>query len=193
MTVQPGQISLRKLTSDDARALLAPLSDLLVDAVAHGASVNFMAGFTHEQAQIYWQKQIDGLHKVDRVWVVAETGGQLVGTVMCVFAGQPNQPFRAEISKMIVHSSQRKRGIGALLMQEIEVAALAAGKTHLILDTETGSAGDRLYRRMGWTELGTMQDFAYAPDGSLAAATVFYKQLAPGPFWRAVQPKISVL
>lgn len=183
MTTVENPVTLRTLAANEAEALLDALSALLVDAVDHGASVNFMAGFSVKEARIYWQKQIVGLCSDDRIWIAAEQNGQLVGTVMCVFAGQPNQLFRGEISKMIVHSTQRKRGIGALLMAGIEEAAGAAGKTHLILDTETGSAGDRLYRRMGWTELGTMRDFAYAPDGSLAAATVFYKQLAPAPLW----------
>ena len=177
-------VGVRLITADEASVLLPALSALLVDAVDHGASVNFMAGFSQDQASAYWQKQIKGLETNDRIWLVAEDNGQLVGTVMCVFALQPNQPFRAELSKMIVHSSQRKRGIGTMLMSAIEDAALAAGKTHLILDTATGDSGDRLYRRMGWVEVGTLRGFAYEPDGTLADATIFYKQLAPAPIWR---------
>jgi GNAT superfamily N-acetyltransferase len=177
-------ISIRLITANEATALLPALSNLLVDAVAHGASVNFMAGFSLDQAAAYWQKQITGLAVNDRIWLVAEENSHLVGTVMCVFASQPNQLFRAELSKMLVHSSQRKRGIGAMLMVAVETAALAAGKTHLILDTATGDSGDRLYRRMGWTEVGTLRGFAYEPSGKLADATIFYKQLAPAPVWR---------
>jgi GNAT superfamily N-acetyltransferase len=184
--ITSGMITLRNLTADDAQRLLDGLATLLVDAVTQGASVNFMAGFTVAQAQVYWQKQINGLRRGDRVWIAAEDNGHLVGTVMCVFFAQPNQSFRAEVAKMLVLSSHRQRGIGARLLQGIEEAARAAGKTHLILDTETGSAGDRLYRRMGWTELGTLHDVCYATDGSLAAATVFYKQLAPAPVWRGL-------
>jgi GNAT superfamily N-acetyltransferase len=103
---------------------------------------------------------------------------------MCVFFGQPNQPFRAEVSKMLVHSSMRKRGIGAELMRAVEAAALGAGKSHLLLDTETGSSGDRLYRRMGWTPLGVLPRMGYTPDGRVSDATVFFKELAPAPIWR---------
>jgi GNAT superfamily N-acetyltransferase len=177
-------ISVRLITADEAAALLPALSDLLVDAVANGASVNFMAGFTTQQARVYWQKQITGLAVNDRIWLVAEDNSHLVGTVMCVFAPQPNQLFRAELSKMLVHSSQRKRGIGAMLMTAVETAALAAGKTHLILDTATGDSGDRLYRRMGWTEVGILPGSFYEPDGKLADSTILYKQLAPAPLWR---------
>jgi GNAT superfamily N-acetyltransferase len=177
-------VVIRAMDAQAVRLHLGALSALLVDAVAHGAAVNFMADFSLAEAETYWVKQINGLAAGDRIWLVAETGGQLVGTVMCVFFGQPNQPFRAEVSKMLVHSSMRRRGIGAQLMRAVEAAALGAGKSHLLLDTETGSSGDRLYRRMGWTPLGVVPRMGYAPDGRVTDATVFFKELAPPPSWR---------
>jgi GNAT superfamily N-acetyltransferase len=177
-------VSIRSIDHAEALRLLPVLSALLVDAVAHGASVNFMAGFTLAEAQAYWRKQIAGLAQNDRLWLVAEEEAAVIGMVMCVFAPQPNQPFRADVSKMLVHSSQRRRGIGAQLMQAVEVAALKAGRTMLVLDTGAGSAGDRLYRRMGWTAVGTIPSYAYMTDGRPEAATFFYKQLAPTPVWK---------
>lgn len=177
-------VTIRSIDASEAQRLLPGLAELLTDAVASGAGVNFMTGFTADEAEAYWSRQIEGHAMGDRAWIVAEEGGVLAGTVMCVFAPQPNQPFRAEISKMLVHSSRRNRGIGALLMRVIEAEALRAGKTFLVLDTTAGSAGDRLYRRMGWTPFGTAPGYAYAPDGRLDDATFFYKQLAPTPVWR---------
>jgi GNAT superfamily N-acetyltransferase len=175
--------TIRAIDAPEARRLLGELSTLLADAVASGAGVNFMAGFTPGEAAVYWSRQIDGLAAGDRVWIVAEAEGQLVGTVMCVFAPRPNQPFRADVSKMLVHSAHRKRGIGAALLTAIEAAAVEAGKSLLILDTTAGSAADRLYRRMGWMPFGTAPGYAYAPDGRLDDATFFYKQIAPTPTW----------
>ena len=176
-------VTTRLIDPEEAARLLPVFADLLVDAVAHGASVNFMAGLKQAEAEAYWRRQIDAFRGGDRIWLVAEEAGDVVGMVMCVFFWQPNQRFRGEISKMLVRSDNRGRGIGTALMRAIEAAALAAGKTNLFLDTETGSAGDRLYRRMGWTELGVIPNVAYRPDGSLAAATVFYKEIAPPPVW----------
>lgn len=48
-----------------------------------------------------------------------------------------------------------------------------------MLDTESGSAGDALYRRGGWVEIGRVPDHAFRPDGRLAETTLFYKQLGP--------------
>jgi GNAT superfamily N-acetyltransferase len=176
--------AIRSIDAVEAKRLLEPLSELLHDAVSNGASVNFMAGFTRDEASVYWTKQIAGLAGNDRIWLVAEEADEVVGTVMCVFAGQPNQPYRADISKMLVHSSRRKRGIGEALINAAEKAALEAGKALLVLDTGAGSAGDRLYRRCGWTAIGTIPGYAYKTDGSPEGATFFYKQIAPIPVWQ---------
>jgi GNAT superfamily N-acetyltransferase len=169
----------------EAARLLPAFADLLVDAVAHGASVNFMQGFERGEAEAYWRRQIEGFAGGDRLWIVAEEDGAVVGMVMCLFCWQPNQPFRAEVSKMLVHSTKRRRGIGALLMRAVEAAALAAGRTLLVLDTAEGGAGDRLYRRMGWTPFGAVPGFAYGTAGAPETAVFFYKRLAETPAWRS--------
>ena len=53
------------------------------------------------------------------------------------------------------------------------------GKTLLVLDTVTGHAGERLYARLDWVQVGVIPDFAVFPDGSPCATTIFYKKIAP--------------
>lgn len=162
-----------------AEARLDELADLLVDAVADGASVNFLAGLDRDAARAWWRRAaLPGLAAGERVVLVAEREGRLVGTVQVVFAGQPNQPHRADVAKMLVHSTARRSGLGARLLDAAEATALAHGRTLLTLDTETGSAGDRLYRRGGWTPIGAIPGYALTTDGRPAAATFFYKALA---------------
>lgn len=173
----------RSVPAEEAWPLVPRLAEILVDAVAGGAGVNFMAGFRQDEAVAFWTRAVEGLAAGDRLLLVAEREGAVVGTVMCLFAPQPNQRYRAEVSKMLVHSAARRQGVGAALMRAVEAAALAAGKTLLMLDTETGSAGDRLYRRMGWTPFGIVPGMAWTPDGRFADATFFYRQLAPNPAW----------
>src|SRR3712207_3844192 len=95
-----------------------------------------------------------GLAAGTHLLLVAEEEGRLIGTVVVMFAAQPNAPHRAEIGKMLVHSAARRRGLGARLLAAAEAAAREAGRTLLVLDTHSGSAGDRLYRRCGWTAVG---------------------------------------
>jgi phosphinothricin acetyltransferase len=177
--------TIRRLTGIEAEAALPELAAILVDAVASGASVNFLAGCDEVQASSFWRGQIPGVADGSRILLVAETGAGIVGTVVITLAHQQNSPFRAEVGKMLVHSSLRGRGIGRQLLAAAEQAALEVGRTLLMLDTEEGSAGERLYRACGWTVLGTVPDFCLACDGSLAASVYFYKHLAPA---RALAP-----
>jgi GNAT superfamily N-acetyltransferase len=169
----------RALDAAEAEAWLDGLAGVLVDAVAHGASVNFLAGFAREEARAFWRGQISAVAEGRTRLLVAEDGGRLVGTVLLFFAHQPNAPHRAEVGKMLVLSSHRRRGLGRHLLAAAEAAAVEAGRTLLVLDTETGSAGETLYRRCGWTALGAIPDHSYTTDGRLAAATVFFKALGP--------------
>jgi GNAT superfamily N-acetyltransferase len=172
-------VDIRPLDATEAVARLDELADILVDAVAHGASVNFMAGFAPEAARTFWGEQVPGLARGEKLLIVADAGADLVGTVLLTFASQPNAPHRADVGKMLVLSSWRRQGLGRRLLGAAEAAARAAGRTLLILDTESGSAGDRLYRACGWIELGRMPDHAFRPDGPLAETTFFYKILGP--------------
>jgi GNAT superfamily N-acetyltransferase len=169
---------IRSLDAAETESRLPELAAILVDAVANGASVNFLAGFTPDQAAIFWRAQIPGIASNTLQLLVAEDGRTLVGTVLLLFAPQPNAPHRAEIGKMLVHSAMRRQGLGRRLLAAAETAARQANRTLLMLDTESGSAGDRLYRSCGWTPVGSVPDHAFRPDGRLAETTIFYKQLA---------------
>jgi GNAT superfamily N-acetyltransferase len=169
--------SVRTLPASEAEARVGELAAVLVDAVAHGASVNFLAGFGEADAVAFWRSQIPGVAAGSRTLFVAEVAGAIAGTAVLTLAPQPNAPHRAEVGKMLVHSSLRRRGIASRLLDAVEEAARGSGRTLLLLDTETGSAGDRLYRSCGWTEYGIVPGHALKPDGVPAPTTFFYKQL----------------
>ncbi|MBZ9937139.1 GNAT family N-acetyltransferase [Mesorhizobium sp. BR1-1-16] len=175
----PGdEVALRVLSASDAEAALPGLGSLLADVVASGASVNFMHGFSAADAARFWRGQLALIAEGQRILIVAMRGEDIVGTVVVTFAHQPNQPHRADIGKMLVHSSMRRRGLGRRLLTAAEEAASAAGRTLLVLDTETGSAGHALYAACGWTEVGTIPGYALTPDGRPSGATIFYKEIA---------------
>ncbi|APF38694.1 GNAT family N-acetyltransferase [Chelatococcus daeguensis] len=172
-----GPVAIRPLTAGEATARLGELAAVLVDAVVHGASVNFLAGLTAQEAAAFWRSQLPGISDGSRVLFVAEEGGRIVGTVILTYAHQPNAPHRAEIGKMLVLARHRRRGIGRSLLSAAEEAARTARRTLLLLDTQTGSAGEALYRACGWQAFGVVPDHALATDGVPAATTFFYKKL----------------
>jgi GNAT superfamily N-acetyltransferase len=171
---------IREVFAPAAEAGLAQLADILVDAVTHGASVNFLTGFSAHEAQLFWAGQLPGLRAGSTRLFVAEQAGEWLGTVLLFMAHQPNAPHRAEIGKMLVRSTARRRGLGRALLTAAETAALAAGRSLLLLDTESGSAGDLLYRAAGWVEYGRVPGHALRPDGQPAETTMFYKRLDAG-------------
>jgi GNAT superfamily N-acetyltransferase len=92
-------------------------------------------------------------------------------------AWPPNQPHRGEISKMLVHSAFRRRGIGKLLLEAVEAAARQQGLRLLNFDTVAGSPAESFYRSLGFTCIGCIPGYAYSPAGKLDDTAIFYKQL----------------
>ncbi len=172
-----GNIAIREIGAAEAEARLGQLATIIVDAAAHGASVNFLAGFTIEEAKAFWRGQIADIADGSRHLLVADDGGALIGTVVLAKASQPNQPHRADVGKMLVLSNARRRGLGRRLLSEVEALAKAQGRTLLMLDTHTDSAGEHLYRNCGWTIYGVVPGHALMPNGKPAPTTFFYKQL----------------
>ncbi len=159
------------------RGEIDALAEVLADCVAGGASVNFMAPFSHEQAREAFLTMAAEVDAGRRVLLAAFDGGRAVGTVQVILATPPNQPHRGEITKLLVHRSARRRGIAQLLMERAEAEARAAGKTLLILDTVTGGNAERLYDALGWNRVGVIPGFALYPDGSPCDTTVFWKTI----------------
>jgi GNAT superfamily N-acetyltransferase len=154
---------------------------VLVDCVEGGASVSFMAPFTHDQGIVFFRKVAASVAAGDTVLLAAECDGKIVGTVQLGLDTPPNQPHRADVKKMLVHRPARGRGIGAALMARVEDEARRLGRWLLVLDTVPGENGYRLYRRAGWTECGIIPDYAMFPDGRLCPTAVFCKRLDGGP------------
>ena len=166
-----------ELDADGYRAAIPALAALVVDAVAGGAGVNFLDGVTLDEAGAWWTKRVDDVADGTVSAFVARDAGAIVGSVLLIRSVNANSPHRAEIGKVLVLRSHRRRGIARALMDAAEARARADGRWMLMLDTVTGSAADQLYRALGWTELGIMPNHALLPDGTPAATTFFWKDL----------------
>ncbi len=170
---------IRSLDAAEANARISELADILLDCVAGGASVSFMADMTRDEALAFWQKVVGGVADGARILLVAESAGRLLGTVQVVASGIPNQPHRADLAKMLVHRNGRGQGIGAALLREAEALSLKSGWWLMVLDTVVDSVADHLYRRGGWKPVGIVPNYALWPDGKLCGTRYFYKDLRP--------------
>jgi GNAT superfamily N-acetyltransferase len=169
------EIEVRRLDGTELHAQLDGLAGVLADCVAGGASVSYMAPFSHEQARAAFESFAAEVDQGRRLLLAAFADGRLVGTVQVILELPPNQPHRGEIAKLLVHRDARKRGIAQRLMEHAESVARAEGKTLLVLDTVTGDSAERLYSRLGWTRVGVIPGYALYPDGRPCDTTVFWK------------------
>ena len=160
-----------------AGAHQAALAELLVDAVAHGASVGYLHPLDPAVAGAYWRGVIDGVGAGSHVVLLAhDAAGAVIGTAQLELAGRANSRHRAEVCKVLVHSRARRQGIGRALMLAVETEARRLGRTTLHLDTREGDPSERLYGALGWERSGAIPRWARSSDGSLHT-TVFYHRL----------------
>ena len=172
-----GGLEISILGAPVSAAALEQLSAVLVDCVAGGASVSFMAPFSQNDALAFFRKIAASVAAGETVLIAAKLDGRIVGTVQLGLDTPPNQPHRADVKKMLVHRDARNRGIGAALMAAVEDEAKKRGRWLVVLDTVPGMSGYRLYQRAGWTQSGVIPNYALMPDGSLCDTAVFWKRL----------------
>jgi ribosomal protein S18 acetylase RimI-like enzyme len=163
-------VPIRPATPADTTAL----AELLVSVVSAGASVGFVLPVGSEEAAAYWAEHL----RSERTrTLVAESGGEILGTVSVHLAGMPNGRHRAEVAKLLVRPDAQGSGLGRLLLRAAEDLARAECRRTLVLDTVTGSPAQRLYESEGWTVVGEIPDYADLPDGTPAPTTVLTKRL----------------
>jgi acetyltransferase len=163
------------LAGEQAPAVEAALADVLLDCVADGASVGFLAELGVEEARAWWRAALSEPDSL--TWAARDDGGRPVGTVQLILATQPNARHRAEVVKLLVHRGARGRGCASALMSALEDTARVLGRRVLVLDTQTGSPAEGFYRRRGWRRVGTVDDYAATPDGRLASTTFMSRHL----------------
>jgi GNAT superfamily N-acetyltransferase len=170
-------VDILRLDGPTFDAAIPDLALLLADAVAGGASVGFTLPFTPDDAATWWQSIERDVVRGNVIVVVARLQRRVVGTAQLRLAQLPNGRHRAEVAKVLVHRSARRRGIATSLMNAIERIALAEGRTLLVLDTITGSEAVPLYTKLGWTRAGEIPEYAGLPSGELRPTTIFFRRL----------------
>jgi ribosomal protein S18 acetylase RimI-like enzyme len=109
--------------------------------------------------------------------VAREDHGGLVGSVQLELALRPNALHRAEVQKVMVLTTARRRGIGRALMVAVEVEARRLGRTTLVLDTREGDPSERLYLGVGYQCAGIIPRYAKSATGVLDGSAFYYKLL----------------
>jgi acetyltransferase len=162
---------------EEEQLVLPELINLLQDAVVSGGSVGFLPPLSVADAHQYWSAVFQEVAQHSHVLLVARDAGRIVGSVQLALVTKPNALHRAEVQKLFVLQSQRRRGTGRALMQAVEQVAHEYRRTLLVLDTLQGDTAEHLYRTLGYHEAGVIPSYALSASGTLDSTVVFYKIL----------------
>lgn len=169
---------IQALSDTDIDGQLPMLNALLIQNVADGASIGFHAPLSDADAEQYWRGVQSAVRRGERVLLVAyEDERTLIGSGQLGLESRVNGRHRAELQKLIVAPSARRRGVARALMQALEAAAMAAERTLLVLDTREGDAAADLYHALGWHFVGRVPGYVLEEDGSTSATLIFCKSL----------------
>lgn len=116
-----------------------------------------------------WSEGIfrDELSFDDRVYIVAESDGELIG-----FAGLMLILEDAHVTTLAVRSTARRAGLGTRLMLQLIEAGLERGAKNLTLEVRASNAGaQRLYERFDMAAVGVRKHYYRDDDAVVMWAT----------------------
>ncbi len=152
-------------------------AEILIDAVASGAGVSFLAPLSQNDAENFWRGKIVGMASGEIYPLVAEVDGVIAGMVLLIRASAPNQPHHSDISKLLVHRHFRRRRIASALMPALEAKAKALNQTLLTFDASAHGPVEAFYKSLDYTCVGHFPGFAYSGTGEMEDTALFYKKL----------------
>jgi acetyltransferase len=182
---EPGPVQIRGMHIEKLQDPV-PASDfnglcrLLGDCVRGGASIGFIEPLADGEVEAYWEGAVGDAASGSRLVLVAREapGGPILGSAQLAFESKANGRHRAEVQKVIVAPSHRRKAIGSALMSAVESAARARAVRLLCLDTSDGRTGARkFYEALGYSYVGGIPGFALDPDGTPGKNAIYYKTL----------------
>lgn len=178
--MEPDVPEIQTVSAPELEREIAAFAVLLHDCVHAGASVNFVLPFTLEDAARFWRdRALPGLRADTRCLLAIRCGSHIAGTVMLDCDTPPNQPHRAEVTKLLVHPDFRRRGFARALMLALQTEAAARRRSLITLDTRTGDSAETLYAALGYQTVGVIPGFSRDPADAarLDHTTIMYKVL----------------
>jgi acetyltransferase len=168
---------IRTLNAAEFEIARPSLVALLLDVVAAGASIGFLASLDRAAANAYWDSVKAAMERGAQLLFVAERNGALYGSVQLQLCTEANGVNRAEVQKLMVHPEARRAGAATALMTALEAEALRRERGLLLVDTEAGAGAEKLWRSLRYSYLGSLPDYACSPKGEFRANAVYFKTL----------------
>jgi GNAT superfamily N-acetyltransferase len=176
-------------SSQDFRTYHASLRDLLqicVNSEPASSSIGFHSPLSDEEADDYWLDVASKLDQAPRTMYLltltaSSESGDVLATAQIHIVPKVTHRHRAEVAKLLVHPSARRRGVATAMMDFVEKYARdELDREMLNLDTAVGTSAVKFYRRTGWTEWGVCPEYAEFADGRRGSAMFFVKFIRHG-------------
>jgi acetyltransferase len=162
----------------EAEEICSNLAKLHLDAVRSGMALGALDTMGLGVLERSYRNVVAALDDSERLLVVAEEAGQIVGMAQLVFSGATNADHRAEVQRVAVAADTRGRGIGRELMAGVDEAAREFGVTLLWLTTHADTEACTFYEAIGYARMGTMPNYSRRPDGTLWPGAFYFKELS---------------
>ncbi|HEX6706835.1 MAG TPA: GNAT family N-acetyltransferase [Albitalea sp.] len=178
MTDASMSLRLRFLSRDGLDDDLGAFIELLQDAVDGGASLGFLAPMPHDTARRYWLSIRDEIASGSRLLLAAYANGRLAGTGQLFLPVLPSAHHRAEVQKLLVHSSVQRLGLGRRLLLALHDAARAQQRSLIVLGTRSGEPPEAFYQRVGYRLAGVIPGHTAGADGERYDSSWLYLDLS---------------
>lgn len=128
-----------------------------------------------EEFDDFWRPSIleSELKSENSKYIVAKENGNIVG-----FAGIWFSPIDAEVTNIVTKKSERKRGIGTLLLGKLIEMAKEAKKDNISLEVnEKNISAGRLYESAGFEVVGIRKNYYNGKDNAIIMTKYFQKNV----------------
>jgi len=168
----------RRVDPSEADDICAGLAKVHHDALRSGMALGALESMGRGVLERSYRDVVAGLDERERLLLVGEEQGEVVGMAQVVFSGATNADHRAEVQRVGVAANARGRGVGHRVMSAAEAVAREHGVTLLWLTTHSDTDACAFYEAIGYTRMGTMPNYSRRPDGTLWPAAFYFKDLS---------------
>lgn len=147
---------------------------------------SFLPPLANDKLLNYWKDRIAEAKAGTRVIILLLNrvapaakvqGDNLVGVAMLATPHSETSPFRAQVESLLVAAKYRQKGGSVTLMNEIHGQAILKGRTLLMAQTDSGSVAEKLFKKLGYVEIGKVPDYSLNASSELKDVVFLYKTL----------------
>jgi acetyltransferase len=165
---------IRRLAAAEVLERQKEFADLLDDAVTVGGTVGFLLPMSEDKLERYWGGVARDMEAGERELLAAIEHGKVIGALQIAYEKAESVRHRADLQKLIVHSSDHRRGVARALLVDALERMPALGLMMYTITTFKDGAAEALVRSLMFTRYGMMPHYGLTPDGKLHDASMHY-------------------